>query len=111
EYYGNGPYSSYQDKGVATYLDYFETTVTDNVSNDIKPQESGSHNQTTFVKVSNGRNAMVLTSGDTFSFNTTHYSLNQLTHTSHKDELEVEDYTYLYIDYAQSGIGSNSCGP
>ena len=111
EYYGNGPYSSYQDKGLATYLDYFETTVTDNVSNDIKPQESGSHNQTTFVKVSNGRNAMVVTSGDTFSFNTTHYSLNQLTHTSHKDELEVEDYTYLYIDYAQSGIGSNSCGP
>ncbi|MGJ5711260.1 beta-galactosidase, partial [Staphylococcus equorum] len=111
EYYGNGPYSSYQDKGVATYLDYFETSVTDNVSNDIKPQESGSHNQTTFAKVSNGRNAMVVTSGDTFSFNTTHYSLNQLTHTSHKDQLEVEDYTYLYIDYAQSGIGSNSCGP
>ena len=22
-YYGNGPYSSYSDKGVATYLDYF----------------------------------------------------------------------------------------
>ncbi|ANQ65471.1 glycoside hydrolase family 2 TIM barrel-domain containing protein [Staphylococcus equorum] len=111
EYYGNGPYSSYQDKGVATYLDYFETTVTDNLSNDIKPQESGSHNQTTFVKVSNGRNAMVVTSGDTFSFNTTHYSLNQLTQTTHKDQLEVEGYTYLYIDYAQSGIGSNSCGP
>ena len=27
------------------------------------------------------------------------------------DELEIENNTYLYVDYAQSGIGSNSCGP
>lgn len=111
EYYGHGPYSSYQDKGMATYLDYFNTSVVENSQNHIKPQESGSHNETTFVKLSNGPRAIVITSEDTFSFNTTHYSLNQLTNTAHKDQLEQEDQTYLYIDYAQSGIGSNSCGP
>ena len=29
----------------------------------------------------------------------------------HNFELIEEDLTYLNIDYKQSGIGSNSCGP
>ena len=36
--------------------------------------------------------------------------MEQLTHTMHEDQL-VEEETYIYIDYGQSGIGSNSCGP
>ncbi|MBU6133348.1 beta-galactosidase [Staphylococcus xylosus] len=111
KYYGKGPFSSYQDKGVANYLDDFGTTVTDNGEVHIRPQETGSHNETTFVEISDGCNKVIVTSDNTFSFNTTHYSLKQLTETTHKDTLEPEDQTYLYIDYAQSGIGSNSCGP
>ena len=111
KYYGKGPFSSYQDKGVANYLDDFGTTVTDNGEVHIRPQETGSHNETTFVEISDGCNKVIVTSDNTFSFNTTHYSLKQLTETTHKDALEPEDQTYLYIDYAQSGIGSNSCGP
>lgn len=110
KYYGNGPFSSYSDKGVATYLDYFDTTVTQNGGNHIKPQESGSHNGTTYAKVSNDEHQITVTSDQPFSFNTTHYSLEQLTHTMHEDQL-VEEETYMYIDYGQSGIGSNSCGP
>lgn len=110
-YYGNGPMSSYQDKGVATYLDMFETTVTQNGDVHIKPQETGSHNQTSFMNITNNEQTISISSEDTFSFNVSHYSLKQLTETKHVDELKVEDKTYLYIDYAQSGIGSNSCGP
>lgn len=111
KYYGKGPFSSYQDKGVANYLDAFETTVTGNGEVHIRPQETGSHNETTFVEISDGYRKVIITSDNTFSFNTTHYSLKQLTETTHKDALELEDQTYVFIDYAQSGIGSNSCGP
>lgn len=110
-YYGNGPMSSYQDKGIATYLDMFETTVTNNGDVHIKPQEAGSHNQTTIMNITNNEHTLTITSEDTFSFNASHYSLNQLTEAKHVDELEIENNTYLYVDYAQSGIGSNSCGP
>lgn len=110
-YYGNGPYSSYSDKGVASYLDYFNTTVTENGDQHIKPQETGSHNNTTFMQVANGINKVIVTSAQPYSFNASHYSLAELTHKEHKDELVESNHTYLYIDYAQSGIGSNSCGP
>src|SRR5699024_8738072 len=110
KYYGNGPFSSYSDKGVATYLDYFDTRVSQNGSNHIKPQESDSHNSHTYTKISNNQHQITVTSDQPFRFNATHYSLEQLTHTKNKDQL-VEENTYIYIDYAQSGIGSNSCGP
>lgn len=110
-YYGKGPYSSYRDKGVAAYLDYFNTTVTENGDSHIKPQETGSHNETTFMQVENNSNKVRVASDQPFSFNASHYSLAELTHKKHKDELIKDQHTFLYIDYAQSGIGSNSCGP
>ncbi|SCS66460.1 glycoside hydrolase family 2 TIM barrel-domain containing protein [Staphylococcus caeli] len=110
-YYGNGPMSSYQDKGIAPYLDMFETTVTCNGDVYIRPQETGSHNQTTFVNIMNDKHCVIINSEETFSFNVSHYSLEQLTKVKHNDQLVKEDQTYLFIDYKQSGIGSNSCGP
>ncbi|MEJ7464360.1 hypothetical protein WL514_12570, partial [Staphylococcus saprophyticus] len=92
--------SSYSDKGVASYLDYFNTTVTENGDQHIKPQETGSHNNTTFMQVTNGINKVIVTSAQPYSFNASHYSLAELTHKKHKDELVENNHTYLYIDYA-----------
>ena len=36
---------------------------------------------------------------------------NDKSKSSLKDELEKEDATIIRIDYKDSGIGSNSCGP
>ena len=46
-----------------------------------------------------------------FSFNASHYSDAQLTEKGHDYELVPSKETYLYLDYKNSGIGSNSCGP
>ena len=40
-----------------------------------------------------------------------HFSSEQLTNTAHDYELIPMKETVLNIDYAQSGSGSNSCGP
>src|SRR5699024_12842496 len=76
----------------------------------IKTQEKSNHKRVIYEKVSNDEHQNKVTSDQPISFNTTHYSLEQLTHTIHEDKL-VEEETYIYIDYGQSGIGSNSCGP
>ena len=34
-----------------------------------------------------------------------------LTKATHTDELQKTDKTYVRIDYKNSGLGSNSCGP
>ena len=56
---------------------------------------------------------MTLTCGgeNTFCFNASHYTQEELTQKAHNFELEESGYTVLCLDYAQNGIGSNSCGP
>ena len=39
------------------------------------------------------------------------YTQEELERVAHNYELEESDSTVLCIDYAQNGIGSNSCGP
>ncbi|GEP84797.1 beta-D-galactosidase [Staphylococcus piscifermentans] len=110
-YYGNGPFSSYSDKNLASYLGWFNTTVDDNFRPHIRPQEDGSHNNTTLLNLYSKHQAVGFISDEPFSFNVKHYSDQQMTTTAHHDELVKEPYTFVHIDAAQSGIGTNSCGP
>lgn len=48
---------------------------------------------------------------NTFSFNASAYTQEELTAKAHSYELEECGSTVLCLDYVQSGIGSNSCGP
>ena len=46
-----------------------------------------------------------------FSFQTSRYSEKELDEKAHNFELVPSDGIYVALDYKQSGIGSNSCGP
>ena len=107
KYYGYGPYESYSDKHLYTYLDEFNTTVSDMYEPYIKPQENGSHFGTRYVETENIR----VSSDTPFSFSALHYTQEELTEKKHNFELEKCDDTVLCIDYKQNGIGQNSCGP
>lgn len=114
-YFGRGPVDSYCDKRLAARLGYFETSVSDNFEHYIKPQESGSHADARFVALTSPAGSGIFVSAPTpFSFSAIHYSAAQLSEARHDYELPKGtgcDGTYLNIDYKQSGIGSNSCGP
>ena len=77
----------------------------------IYPQENGSHYDCDFVKVSDGRTTFLAAGERTFSFNTSVYTQEELTEKMHNYELQESPYTVLCVDYRQSGVGSNSCGP
>lgn len=110
-YYGHGPFSSYDDKQLASHLGYFVSTVKDNFWPHIRPQEDGSHNNTTHVTLNDTKTQAVFNAETPFSFNAKPYSDAQLTTVKHADQLQLEGYTYVNIDVGQSGIGTNSCGP
>ena len=111
-YVGNGPYESYVDKHNLNYIARFEASVDELYEPYVTPQENGSHNQTQVVKLSNGQRALsIFALADTFSFNVSRYSVEQLTKATHRDLLEEENSVYLHIDYQHSGLGSNACGP
>ncbi|MCL2059412.1 MAG: beta-galactosidase [Oscillospiraceae bacterium] len=113
-YYGYGPNESYIDKRRSSYLSLFGTTVDKMHEDYIKPQENGSHYGCRYMELYNGVRAnrgAVCVCGEGFSFNASAYTQEELTSKAHNYELEQSGHTVLCVDYMQSGVGSNSCGP
>lgn len=112
EYFGYGPYESYADKHRASYLGEFKSKVKDMHEDYIRPQENGSHWSCHYIKLlSDDGVGLAATNNETFCFNVSHYTQEELEAKKHNYELEESGYTVLCLDYTQSGIGSNSCGP
>lgn len=111
EYFGYGPYESYIDKRRASWLGVFESDVRGMHEDYIKPQENGSHYGCRYVTVTDGAFALRASAAKPFCFNTSHYTQEELSAKRHNYELDESDCTVFCLDYLQSGVGSNSCGP
>lgn len=110
EYFGYGPNESYIDKRRGSYLGKFTADVADLHEDYLKPQENGSHYGCHYVALTDTEGCTFKAVGD-LSFNASYYTEEELTTKAHNFELEESDSTVLCLDYRQSGIGSNSCGP
>lgn len=121
DYLGYGPHESYEDKHYASTLGRFTSTVTAEHEDYTVPQENGSHVGTRFVVLAEntGRCLVALPGSPTpftpnensFSFNVSHYTPEQMTEARRNTDLKETDRTILHLDYRNAGIGSNSCGP
>lgn len=110
-YYGYGPHESYVDKHQASYVDLFNSTVTEEHQDYIKPQENASHMGTQYLVVGNGLHDFLLASEREFSFSTRHHRQESLIKADHNYKLHNDNVTELCVDYMMSGVGSASCGP
>lgn len=110
-YCGIGPAESYVDKKWAGFHGVFDTSVKDMHEDYIMPQENGSHHDCDYVTVYGNRAALTAAGRETFAFNASVYTQEELTEKTHNYQLVESPYTVLCVDYRQSGIGSNSCGP
>lgn len=111
-YLGYGPGESYIDKHRASYFAKFHNNVGRMYENNIKPQENSSHFGSRFVSLKNKTEDQIyVTSKDTFSFQASRYTQEELEAKRHNYELVKSEDTVLCIDYKMSGIGSASCGP
>ena len=118
EYLGYGPRESYIDKKRHSRKDFFAANVKGDYESYLKPQESSSHFKTSFVKLENvgeGGKGEVreigVYSNKDFSFSAVPYSVEELIKAAHNYDLPESDKTVLSLDYAMSGVGSESCGP
>lgn len=107
-YFGMGPYESYCDMHRASMNDWFESDADREYVPYIMPQEHGNHTRT---KVLMMRDALNFEAETEFDMNVSHYTKEMLEKATHWDELEKDKGTNIRIDYKNSGIGSNSCGP
>ena len=110
-YFGYGPYESYEDKKEASRLSLFNTTVTENFEPYVKPQENGAHYGTKYASISSVSGKSLVIGAESASVSASHHSTLSLLNTPHDYELKTDGRTHFIIDYRQSGVGSNSCGP
>ena len=110
-YFGYGPYESYEDKRIASRLSLFKTTATENFEPYVKPQENGAHHACKIASVTSIEGHGILFGADKFSLSVSHFSPELLTRTMHNYELVPMKETTVIVDYRTAGIGSASCGP
>ena len=110
-FFGMGPGESYRDKHRASAHGLYQTRVQDMHEDYIRPQENGSHYDCDYVVLSDGQFGLAAASEQSFSFNASVYTQEELTVKKHNYELEESGSIILCLDYALNGIGSNSCGP
>lgn len=110
-YFGMGPQESYCDKHQAASHGLYQANVDDLHEDYIRPQENGSHYDCEYVELNNSRYGIVVSAENTFSFNASYYTQEELEKKTHNYELTESDSVVFCVDYALNGIGSNSCGP
>lgn len=111
-FFGMGPQENYRDKHRSASHGLYRLKVSDMHEDYIRPQENGSHYDCDYVELGNSQYGITaVAEEDTFSFNASFYTQEELEEKAHNYELIESDSTVFCLDYAQNGIGSNSCGP
>ena len=113
EYFGIGPHESYMDKCRSGKHGLYQSALKDLHEDYIRPQENGSHCGCDYVRLTGRGLALTAAAGDgnTFSFNASIYTQEELERRKHNYELVPCGDTVLCLDHRMAGIGSASCGP
>ncbi len=105
-YFGFGPYESYCDAHHASLMGTYESDADSEYVNYVRPQEHGNHYNVKELTVGD-----LTFSGEAFEANVSNFDAYMIDAAEHTDELRTDGFVHLRIDYKDSGIGSNSCGP
>ncbi|MBO4749143.1 MAG: DUF4981 domain-containing protein, partial [Lachnospiraceae bacterium] len=110
-YLGYGPYESYVDKHQASYFGLFESKVSDNHEDYVRPQENSSHYGCKYMTIEGEGTMLTFAGENAISFNVSEYTQEELAGKRHNFELEKCGQTVVCVDGQMAGVGSNSCGP
>ena len=104
EYYGYGPNESYHDRKESAQLGIYETEIEREHFAFIPPAENGGHEECRYVKL---ENELVFSSNIPFHFDIHHNSIDDYKNAAHEHELIRRKESYLHLDIAHAGIGSD----
>ena len=112
-WYGRGPWDNYPDRKQSCPIGLWQSTVSQQYVHYPRPQDSGNHEDCTYVelKTKRGKRLFIEAVDRPFSFSALPYSAQYLASNTHDHELQDQDKTYLSIDCAVMGLGNSSCGP
>ncbi|MGF1678547.1 MAG: glycoside hydrolase family 2 TIM barrel-domain containing protein [Candidatus Methylacidiphilales bacterium] len=112
EWFGRGPWENYSDRNQSAMVSRYQSTVEGQYVPYVMPQEHGHKTGVRWLALANGKNRLTVENiGEPLNFNATHYSSEDLFEARHTTDLVAKPETLLYLDCAQRGLGTASCGP
>lgn len=107
-YFGKGPMENYRDMDAHVTTGWFDSTMEQEYVPYIMPQDHGNHTGCKELQIPDG---LRFFAEDTFEMCVSKFTAEELTKARHLDELTPNGFMNVRIDYKDSGLGSNSCGP
>ena len=123
EYYARGPWSNYADRKTGSMLGRYQTTVDDMIDEMIHPQTYGDHQDMRSLTLRNNSElgkplSLNIEAEGQAAFSLGHYDETRWctwgdsmwNSQLHWYDLTRDPQIYAHFDYAQRGLGNNSCG-
>jgi len=111
-WYGRGPHETYADRKQGARVSVYQTTVRGEPVPYVTPQEYGNRTDVRWAALTGDDGAGLLVVGQPVLNVSAHpYTARDLAQARHTHELTPREEITLNLDLAQSGLGSESCGP
>jgi beta-galactosidase/beta-glucuronidase len=111
-WYGRGPHETYSDRQEGARVGVFSGTVDEQYIPYIVPEENGNKEEVRWAALAQpGGIGLLAVGAPQLSVSAHHFTTENLTAARHTFDLQHRAEITLNLDYAQSGLGSASCGP
>lgn len=107
QWFGNGPGESYCDRKNGVRLGLWESSVEKQFARYLRPQESGYHTDTRWVKVTDEHGRGLLVAGEHFGFSALPWTPHEIESARHPNELPPIHNTILRCSLMQMGVGGD----
>jgi beta-galactosidase/evolved beta-galactosidase subunit alpha len=109
---GRGPGESYADSKQAARFGLWQAAVDEMLTPYVRPQENGSHIDTRWLALQDGRGVGLWAAAEpTLAFSAHRFATEDLDRAQHTVDLVPRPTITLHLDLQQNGVGSASCGP
>ena len=109
-YYGRGEGENYPDSKEACLLGIYKSTVDQMATNYVYPQENGHREEVKWFGIGDGTKTLLCKMKAPLGLNLANYTDESLEKANHPWQIEKANEVVIHLDYAHSGLGSNSCG-
>lgn len=108
EWFGRGPFESYQDRKESALVGHYSGMVKDQHFPYVMPQENGNKTEARWLKIHSGSGTTIEIKGEPcIDFDIQDYSDRALNDSKTSHNLVRGDRTWLHIDYKQMGLGGD----
>jgi beta-galactosidase/beta-glucuronidase len=111
-WYGRGPHESYADRKESAAISIYHSGVDDQYHPYVFPQETGNKTDVRWIALTDETGYGLMAVGkQPMEATALHFTAEDLTIANHTYELKPRPEVILNLDWKQTGLGGNSCGP